>query len=95
MERILDGRRIHDSVEFHREIGELLDMGPYYGRNLDALWDRLSTDIERPITLVWTGSDESRRHLGEEFARIVGVLERVKKQDEAWNLKDRFDYRLE
>ncbi|MCK6885045.1 barstar family protein [Enterobacter roggenkampii] len=26
-----------------------LDFGPYYGRNLDALWDRLSTDVERPV----------------------------------------------
>ncbi|EOG8017508.1 barstar family protein [Enterobacter ludwigii] len=26
-----------------------LDFVPYYGRNLDALWDRLSTDVERPV----------------------------------------------
>jgi ribonuclease inhibitor len=95
MERILDGRRIHSALEFHREIGELLDMGPYYGRNLDALWDRLSTDVERPITLVWKNADDSRRALGPEFDRIVGVLDRVKRQDAAWNLEERFDYRLE
>ena len=38
---------------------------------------------------------ESRRCLGAEFDRIIGVLERVKKQDEVWKLRDRFDYRLE
>lgn len=95
MEHILDGRRIHTAIDFHREISDLLDMGPYYGRNLDALWDRLSTDIERPVTLVWQSADESRRFLKEEFDRIIGVLERVKRQDEEWNLKERFDYRLE
>ena len=95
MEHTLDGRLIRTALDFHREIGELLDMGPYYGRNLDALWDRLSTDIERPITLVWKDAEESRRALREEFDRIIDVLERVKKQDEEWNLIDRFDYRLE
>ena len=95
MNRILEGKAIHSEVEFHQVIGSLLDMGPFYGSNLDALWDRLSTDIERPITLVWKDSGESRKQLGPAFDRIVEVLERAKRQDERWSLRDRFDYRLE
>lgn len=95
MDSILEGRAIRSEADFHREIGVLLDMGPYYGGNLDALWDRLSTDVERPITLVWKDSAESHRRLGGYFDRIVNVLERVKRQDEAWNLRERFNYRLE
>jgi ribonuclease inhibitor len=95
MQRILDGRKIGTEDEFHLELCQLLEMGPYYGRNLDALWDRLSRDIERPITLVWSYSGESRRRMGPVFDQIVEILEAVKQEDAGFNWTDRFDYRLE
>ncbi|MDI7270926.1 barstar family protein [Cronobacter dublinensis] len=51
-EIILDGKRIQNESDFHSVMSELLDFGPYCGRNLDALWDRLSTDIERPVKII-------------------------------------------
>lgn len=95
MNVIVDGRAIASEDDFHRALCEVLEMGPYYGHNLDALWDRLSTDIERPVTLVWTHSAESRRRLGSTFDQIVDVLEGVKQQDAGFGWAERFDYRLE
>ncbi|WP_285720603.1 MULTISPECIES: barstar family protein [unclassified Pantoea] len=40
-----------------------MEFGPYYGKNLDALWDCLSTDIERPIRIPWCHSDLSKKYL--------------------------------
>lgn len=95
MIRVLDGKTIDDEAKFHQQISLLLGMEENYGSNLDALWDRLSTDIERPVTLVWRDSEVSRKKLGEVFQQIVDVLERVKAQDREWNLQGRFEYRLE
>ncbi len=94
MEREIDGARIYSESDFHREISSLLEFGEYYGQNLDALWDRLSTDVERPLTLVWKNSAMSKTQLGDAFDRIVNVLQRVKNQDEVWGLADHFDFRL-
>lgn len=95
MHRTLDGSTISNEAEFHTSIKELLDMGDHYGANLDALWDRLSTDTERPVTLIWKDSNTSRNRLGATFDRITEVLERVKRHEEEWGLQERFDYRLE
>lgn len=48
-----DGRDIHTQFDFHRIFAEFMDFSPYYGSNLDALWDRLITDIERPVIITW------------------------------------------
>ncbi|SUX53810.1 barstar family protein [Chromobacterium vaccinii] len=93
-EIFVDGEGIKTESDFHRIISEKLEMGPYYGANLDALWDRLSNDVERPVSLVWVNSEQSRQYLGEGFDKIVGVLERVKKQDIDFNFEERFEYFL-
>ncbi len=58
---ILDGRDIHTESDLHRILAEIMDFGPCYGRNLDALWDCLSKDIERPIIITWCHSDLSKK----------------------------------
>jgi len=58
---IIDGRNIHIESDVHNILAELMDFGPYYGRNLDSLWDRLSTDIEMPIKITWHHSDLSKK----------------------------------
>ncbi len=41
---VLDGTTVHSKAEVLDAIGEVLDFPPYYGRNLDALFDCL-TDL--------------------------------------------------
>ncbi len=88
----LDGRKIGSAVDFHVEIARLLDLGPYYGKNLDALWDRLSFDVERPLLLRWTHASVSRRAMGEkDFEGIKQVLERAQRYDVQRGDVDRFE----
>jgi ribonuclease inhibitor len=94
MRRELDGARCHSEADFHRQVSSLLGFGVHYGHNLDALWDRLSADVERPLTLVWKDSAISRARLGDTFDAIVAMLRRVEQQDEDWGLADRFDFVL-
>jgi len=46
----------------------------HFGRNLDALWDVLSADIEGPIEVVRKNPDSSRLEMGGDFDRILAVL---------------------
>ncbi len=91
----LDGNQIRTEADFHRQVATLLDFGPYYGHNLDALWDRLSTDVRRPMHLTWAAAQVSREAIGQvAFDRIERILRATADQDAAWGLTDRFTYEL-
>jgi ribonuclease inhibitor len=91
----LSGKQIYTESDFHMQIAELLDFGQYYGHNLDALWDRLSTDAERPVTLLWRDSAMSCDRLGREtFDRIVRILIEVRDRDIEFDRIDRFEFEL-
>ncbi|MDG6104975.1 barstar family protein [Dactylosporangium aurantiacum] len=91
----LDGNQIHSEADFHRHLAALLDFGPYYGHNLDALWDRLTTDVPRPVHVIWTAARVSRSAMGAPaFARIERTLRAVADQDVAWGRGDRFTFEL-
>jgi len=90
----IDGASIKNEADFHAALAEKLKLPSHYGRNLDAMWDVLSTDVERPVVLVWKNSQLSSVALGTRFAKIVEILERVKAQDASWNLPERFDFYL-
>lgn len=86
----LDGQAIRSEADFHAAIMAALPFPHYYGKNLDALWDVLSTDVERPVRLLWRHSGRSREAMGERFDRIVSILRDVERQDGGWNLPERF-----
>lgn len=90
----IDGALIKSERDFHATLAIALKLSNYYGANLDALWDTLSTDIERPICLVWKNSSSSQAALGDKFDLIVDILKRVEKQDIDWGLSERFELRL-
>ncbi|WP_189250000.1 barstar family protein [Streptosporangium pseudovulgare] len=95
MRVVVDGRQVRSEADFHRILAGPLDFGPYYGHNLAALWDRLSTDVERPVELVWTHWEESRANLGTEvFDKICRILTCVQEQDAEWNWRERFTFEL-
>jgi len=95
VEVLLDGNSISTEMDVHRALSDALDFGSYYGFNLAALWDRLSTDVERPIVVRWVNSVESRKRLGSEFDEIVDLLHRVEAQDVTFGWDDRFEFVLE
>jgi hypothetical protein len=46
---ILLGRAIHSLDDLYDQISTRLSLPAHFGRNLDALWDVLSTDVEGPF----------------------------------------------
>jgi ribonuclease inhibitor len=91
MKVVIDGDDINTEADFHRKIAEVMKFPSYYGKNLDALWDVLSTDIERPVTLVWKNSASSQVAMGENFGKIIDILNKVVDQDIEWGLDEKFE----
>ena len=58
---ILDGGRLGSREEIHAQLKEKLNLPDYYGGNLDALWDMIST-MDGEVTLTHTA--EMLNHLG-------------------------------
>lgn len=48
---IIDGAKMTTRADAHRELAQALQLPEYYGANLDALWDVVST-CEAHLTLV-------------------------------------------
>jgi ribonuclease inhibitor len=84
----IDGSKIRSEADFHNSIAETLRLPCHYGKNLDALWDVLSTGVERPLRIIWRDSYLSQAAMPECFAKIVEVLRRVERQDMEWNLPE-------
>lgn len=91
MRIVIRGELVKLPSDVHDQLASQLEFGAFYSQNLDALWDRLSTDVERPLHLVWTNSGMSQVSLGPEvFERFRSLLFRVVAQDESWGLAERF-----
>ncbi|WP_422742713.1 barstar family protein [Micromonospora sp. WMMD754] len=91
----IDGREVRTEADLHLLLARALDFGPYYGANLDALWDRMSRDVPRPVTVVWTDWQASERNLGaERFGRICGLLRAVEAEDREAGHEERFTFEL-
>ncbi|MGR2741102.1 barstar family protein [Billgrantia sp. Q4P2] len=91
----IDGRQVQSEVDFHVAIAQALGFPSYYGSNLDALWDALSTDVERPVLLVWSNSSLSQAAMKTDFDRIVEILRNVERQDAEWNLPEEERFKIE
>ncbi|MEV0676014.1 barstar family protein [Actinosynnema sp. NPDC050436] len=92
----LDGLKATTLEGFHSEMARLLDFGPYYGNNFSALWDRLSTDVERPVRLTWTNARTSRDGIGAaDFTALVRILRRAEQQDRDFGLVHRLEVTIQ
>ena len=86
----LSGARIKSEVDFHRELSSALGLPGYYGANVYALWDVMTTDVERPLRLVWHDSAISQAAMPEIFEALVNRLRDVEKYDIELGYPDRF-----
>lgn len=96
MEVVLQGDAIKSESDLHRILSEKLDFGPYYGANLAALWDRLTTDVERPVRLIWKNAASSRAAMDETlFAKIIQLFRDVEQQDRDFGRSEAFTFSIE
>ncbi|WP_052447547.1 barstar family protein [Clostridium polynesiense] len=70
----LNGEEFHTVSELHKVLKTKFALPDYYGENLDALWDCLTTDITLPISLCWVNFNKSRECLGNYAVSLLDLL---------------------
>ncbi len=78
----LNGQGIRSLDDFYDEISRQLSLPAYFGRNLDALWDVLSTDVEGPVEITWRNARSSKQAMGEDFEKVLKVLKELEGERE-------------
>lgn len=91
----IDGNEINSEHDFHFILSSLLDFGPYYGNNTDALWDMLSSGMGAGVILHWKNSNISRQKLGAVFDIIIYVFNKTKNKYQGKGEEREFDFILE
>jgi ribonuclease inhibitor len=83
----LNGRAIRSLDDLYDQLSARLSLPEYFGRNLDALWDILSTDIAGPFEIVWKHADDSKQSMSKDFDRAVRLLQELEHARNDFKLK--------
>jgi ribonuclease inhibitor len=68
----------HDTLDrVYDALQRQLALPRHFGRNLDALWDALTTDVRGPVTIIWRDPARARAGLGIDYDRLVATLRDV------------------
>jgi ribonuclease inhibitor len=83
----LDGKTIRSLDDLYDQLSIRFSLPEHFGRNLDALWDVLSTDVQGTFEIVWKHTRDSRKLMGEDFDRAVKLLKDLKKERDDFTLR--------
>ncbi|MDA8099936.1 MAG: barstar family protein [Nitrospiraceae bacterium] len=84
---VLDGTAVRSLEDFYDQLAARLPLPEHFGRNLDALWDVLSTEIEGPFEIAWKNSHASRKAMGPDYDRVLKLLQDLKQERKDFRLK--------
>jgi ribonuclease inhibitor len=74
---------------FYDALARQLELPPHFGRNLDALWDALTGDVEGPIEVVWEDAHRAHAALGKDYERAAALLREVEREREDFRFIER------
>lgn len=77
---IIDGQKVNSMAEFYEQMARQLSFPPHFGNNLDALRDVLTTDVEGPLQIIWSGAMSSRVVMGRDFECVITLLQQVARE---------------
>ena len=92
---VIDGKKFSLIEDIHCFLAKEMDFGPFYGKNFSALWDFLSTEVERPIEIKLINSKMLEKKLSENYHRLVYVFEKMEKYDEEMGFKEKFIFTIQ
>lgn len=82
MEKIrLNGAKMLDKAKTHAYLKRKLNLPDYYGNNLDALWDCLSTDVSGKTIAIYK-TDHITKNLGAYGESIIKLFQKAAQENE-------------
>lgn len=75
---VLDGTKMNSKEEFHAELIKKFQLPEYYGKNRDALWDLLSTDLPTPSKIRWIKYSTAKKNFSETIDYLELLLDLAK-----------------
>lgn len=88
MNILLDGRRMESPAEAHNYLKEALNFPDYYGENLDALWDML-TSLDHPTFIVLNFSGKMRENLGVYGRKMLLTFKEAARQNHHLHFREK------
>jgi ribonuclease inhibitor len=90
---LINGKKILNKHQLHDYLIHVFQLPEYYGRNLDALWDCLSTNVSiKTITIIHLNSlNTTLGDYGKQFINVLNDLENHKQIELITYLKGRHD----
>ncbi len=70
----LSGDQVGTIEQFYDSLEKQLNLPTHFGRNLDALWDVLTTDVAGPVEIVWEHAGKSKASMGEVGTVLMELL---------------------
>jgi ribonuclease inhibitor len=83
----LNGKDIRSLDDLYDQLSSRLSLPEHFGRNLDALWDVLSADMEGPFEIEWKHANDSWKAMGKDFERAVKLLKELQNERDDFKLK--------
>ena len=81
----IDLNEIDDREALHDLLEQVLPLPDYYGRNLDALWDVLST-WSAPLCIEVTHTELLKRHLADYADALLELLHDAQRENDVITL---------
>ncbi|MCB0340853.1 MAG: barstar family protein [Bdellovibrionales bacterium] len=76
----IDCSKVKNENDFH-EVFATLDITPnYYGKNLNALWDVLTTDIEGPVMFMFENHKEFELANTSDYEKIISLFKEAQSE---------------
>lgn len=82
----INGQTVRTIDDLYDELSRQLHFPPHFGRNLDALWDVLSTDIEGPFSIVWQNFKTSKKTTKRDFEQVINILKNLEDERDDFTL---------
>ena len=82
----LKGKNLRSLDDVYDALAEQLPLPGHFGRNLDALWDSLSGDVEGPFEILWEHAELSKKAMGKDFERLLQLLRELEEERDDFEL---------
>jgi ribonuclease inhibitor len=80
MKVVIDGNQIVSQEELHKILKRELELPDYYGNNLDALYDCLTSWVDLPLTIEWNNFSESKNCLGDYANKVLETFKEAEEE---------------